>query len=247
MKTRFLSWLVAIAAITPFAVATPRAAADTITLNYTGGGITQSVFLNGSTSNVTGGPFNWNVTAVPPNVNLKVGNSITTWCVELAQGIASPTTYTLASVSTLPNATSIMNLFGEGYKTGSPSNAAAFQLALWELVYDTSAGSLTAGNFRYTGSSNSTRNAAQTLLSQALHNTANGINSFNQFLSGYTLYHLDSATKQNQLLLVPPGAKPPTQPPVNPVPAPPAALLALFGVLALGGRSTWFRKKAPTA
>lgn len=248
MKTRSLVWAVAIAAIAPFALASPRAAADTITLNFDGGGITQKIGLDGSTFNVTGGPFSWNVASAPPNLFcFECGGSVTSWCVELTQSIASTTTYTLTSVNSLPNSTTIKNLFAEGYKNGEPTGtaAAAFQLALWDLVFDSSAGSVSSGNFQYKGSSTTTKNEANSLLAKAIADTTNGIDAFSQYLSGYSLYLLDNKYKQNQLVLVPDCKEVP--PPNSSVPAPPAALLAVFGVIALGGRASWFRKKAVKA
>lgn len=248
MKIRPFVWAVAIAAIAPFALASPRASADQITLDFEGGGISQKIKLDGNTSTVTGGPFSWNVQSAPPNVCLECGQTITSWCVELSQGIGSTTTYNMLSINSLPNATTIMNLFGEGYKNGDPTgtSAAAFQLALWELVFDDSPSSVSSGNFRYAGMSTSTKNAANSLLSQALYDTANGIDAFGEYLSGYSLALLDNKYKQNQVILIPP-CDPPPPPPNNPVPAPAGALLAVLGVAALGGRAAWFRKKAPKA
>lgn len=220
------------------------AVADTITLNHTGGGISQKIRLNGNSMSVTGGPFSWNVQAAPPNLCLECGASVTTWCVELSQSIGSTTTYTLTSVSSLANSTTIMNLFGRGYASGLPTGnaAAAFQLALWELLFDTSPSTVSSGNFQYNGSSTTIRNLANNLLTQALADTANGINAFAQYLSGYSLYLLTSSTRQDQLMLVPPCVPPPPPPPNNPIPAPPAAFLAALGILALGGRAAWLKR-----
>jgi len=242
MKTRYF----ALAAALSVALTT-RVSADTITLQFTGGSIHQSISYNGSPSNISGnvggGPFSWTVNSTSSSTTgLTAGASVQTWCVDLFHSISTstPTTYTLTSVTALPNSTSVKNLFGEGYKVGGVvADPAAFQLALWELEYDSTPGNLTSGNFQYTGSDSSVLADAQTLVSQALYDTAHGVNAFAQNLNGYSLYVLDSSTKQDQIMLVPP---PPNK--GGTVPAPPAALLAVCGLFALGGRAAWFRKKA---
>jgi len=221
MKTRYLTLAVAAAL-----ALTTRVSADTITLQFTGGGISQSISYNGSPQNISGnvggGPFSWTVNSVTAGNGITAGTTVQTWCVDLFHSIsASPTSYTLNNVSALPNSTSIKNLFGEGYKVGGVvADPAAFQLALWELEYDTAPGNMTSGNFQYTGSNSSVLADAQALVSKALYDTAHNVDAFSQYLSGYQMYVLDSSTKQDQVILVPP----PPNKGNNPVPAPPAAL-----------------------
>src|SRR5687767_3126737 len=117
MKTRYLPLVGVLAA----ALAAP-ASADTITLNSPSGGISQKISYNGPGSSdvsgtVGGGPFTWTVGAVSSNATgLTAGATVQTWCVDLFHSISSGTTYTLTNVTSLPNSTSIKNLFGEGYK-----------------------------------------------------------------------------------------------------------------------------------
>jgi len=232
--------VLAVAVVAAVAFAAPPANADTITLQFTEGRIGQEIsYNNGPTFEVGGGPFSWTVQSAPASTGLTAGNTVQTWCVDIFHSISnSPTEYTLTSVNALPHSTSISNLFGEGYKIGGVvADPAAFQLALWELEYDTSPGDLTAGNFQYKGSDSSVLADAQALLSQALYDTAHGVNAFDQYLNGYKLYVLDSADKQDQVMIVPP---PPNK--GGTVPAPPAALLAAFSLFALGGRAAWFRR-----
>jgi len=240
MNPRPFSLAVAIAAA--FSYAAPPASADMMTIQFTGGGIEQSISLNGSQSDVGGGPFNWTVTSAPASTGLVAGTGIQTWCIDVFHSIntSSPSNYTLAGVNTLPNSSAIRALFGEGFAVGGVvADPAAFQLALWELEFDNAPGDLSSGNFQYTGSDATKLSNANALVSQALFDAAHGVDAFGANLGGFSLFVLDSGTNQDQIVLIPP---PPNK--GGTVPAPPAALLAAFGLFALGGRSAWFRRTA---
>lgn len=239
MTTRLFAMTAVIATVLPFA-SPSRAVGDTITLQFTGGTIHQSVSYSGSygdiSGDVGGGPFTWTVTAGPSN--FAVGSTLQTWCADLFQHITTdgPTTYSLTDITSLPNATTVQNLFGEAFKNGGVvADAAAFQLALWELQYDTTPGSLSAGNFLYSGGDSTVLANADSLLNQALYDTAHGVDAFGNYLKGYSLDVLASPSDQDQVVLLPPA------PSNTAVPAPPAALLAAFGVVVLGGRRRWIK------
>jgi hypothetical protein len=125
------------------------------------------------------------------------------------------------------------------------SEATAFQLAIWELIYDGTADLTkpTATNFFSTGnfqSSSSSAAEAQTMLNNVLENINQGITDYDNNLldAGLTLVALTNSSYQDQLWLEPT----PKVPPVNSVPAPPALLLAGFGLIALIGRARWNRR-----
>src|SRR5437868_11340010 len=165
MQTRLLCLCAAAALL----AGGPRARAETITLHLDSvtSASVQGTF-NGSTQTFTPGPYFWSTTTAPIN-------SVSTFCVQLDQFITVGNTYTfdktsLAASPTVGNQTKanyITELYGRYYNTAwnSPSftgstQATAFQLALWELIYDgpTSASSkgsldLSSGTFKDTASS----------------------------------------------------------------------------------------------
>lgn len=259
MKLRLLA---AVFAVAGFANLSPRASAELLTLNYQGqttnpGNPTLAVTLNNQTfTNTPVGPFYWSQNQVPPNTNFPP--PIATFCIELAANqplpsLGSNVVFDVVSPAAAPTignnalkVAAIAELYGRFYdlawnnKTtfnGSVASA-AFQLALWELVYDGSASkNLSAGNFQATGLGTYTTTA------QSMLNSLNGSNAFATRFGGYELVALlapatSDPTKaqdqvQDQLILRP-----------TPIPAPPAVLLAGFGVLALMGRARLARRAA---
>jgi hypothetical protein len=228
-----------------FLAAAPRASADTITLTFTGtsGASNVSYSLTGSSNtSATPGPYFWTASPLPAGMT----NPISTFCIELTQNIpGGGNVYTVntdlsasPTIGTTAKANAIEALFGD---KGSTSNS-AFQLALWELIYDGTSdiANPTNSNFFATGNFKSwdpSAAAAQTLLHTALNNVDAGITNFDTNYAGYELVALSSPYSQDQLFLekvqpkFPPG-----------VPAPPAVVLAGIGLLAMGGRSRWYRR-----
>lgn len=223
---RPLAAAVALVGLMAFA---PRAAAETInlTLNDNGNAVTYKP-NGGSSTTVNGGPFHW-TQSTPLNTNY--ATAVTTYCIDLDQTVSKGGTYTytvqpdLKLAPTIGNNTAKINaiteLFDRYYNSSltSASAATAFQLALWELVYDgASSKSLTAG--RVQGS-----NALATSMLNSL-----GTAYSNHDLAGYHLVALVSGTKQDQIMVV----KDPTSP--SAVPAPPGLVLAGmgFGCVLLG-------------
>lgn len=256
MQPRLSRIAVAALAVAGFLAAAPRASAELLTLQYTGNeGGSVNVKLDGTSYQAyPAGPFNWTNTTdggTPPTLK--------TFCIEIDQNLPTlnpPTaTFRVAPVPTSPTDTNVNDadqvkaiqaLYGNHYDatTGGAKNGQnlAFQLALWELVYDYEDTNLSGGRF-VSQATTTTNSTAQTMLDGTTGaGLATGLAAFNA--GGYELVALIAPAG--------PGAK--TQDQVqdqlyvrpNGVPAPPAALLAGVGVLALVGRSRLGRR-APTA
>jgi hypothetical protein len=234
MKPRLLRLCVAALVAVGFATFSPRASADTVDslsltlLNPGGNGI------NG------GGAFNW--TQNTP-INSNFAAAFSTYCLDntILPRSGSFVTHTDLTQSTLIGNDSlkvaaITTLFDHFYGSSlsSPTLEAAFQLSLWELVFDGATNpNLSAGIIQQ--SAGPVQTAAQGMLSGSSYNG--------------TEHDLANASL---VVLVPDATKPPNQAQIGlvpkGVPAPPAAMLAGIGVLALLGRARWNRKKAtPTA
>lgn len=219
----------ALALVGLFAAA-PQARAETINLTLTNNGNSVTYKDNGKTTTVNGGPFHW-TQSTPLNTNY--ATAVTTYCIDLDQTVSKGGTYTydvktdLKQAPTIGNDTvkigAITELFDRYYNMSltSAANAAAFQLALWELVYDGGASkSLAAGRIQ----------GSNSLTSSMLGSLGSGTYT-NHDLAGYHLVGLVSGSKQDQIMVV----KDPT-PPTGAVPAPPGVVLAGigFGSLLLG-------------
>jgi hypothetical protein len=242
MRIRLLRSFTTFVAVSLFFAAAQRASADTITLTFqhTTGATPITYSLNGSAGSAIPGPYSWTASPVP----LGLSNPVSTFCIELTQTIGGGgQVYTIntdmsqsPTIGTTAKANAIEALYGN--KSGYTDSA--FQLALWELVYDgtydianPSANFFTTGSLK---SSDTNVSNAQALLHTTLNDISGGINNFNSTYAGYELVALSSPNSQDQLLLMPTPPKSPA------VPAPPAALLAGIGLLALGGRARWTRR-----
>jgi hypothetical protein len=262
MQTRLFSGCAAVVAAVAFLAGSPRAQADTVTLyfDHTTNQTTHPTF-NGSAINPTPGPYYWKDPPSAPNANTA------TFCVQLDQFIVLHDTYTfqktpLASMPTIGNQTKadyISELYGRYYNLAwnNPSFAGntastAFQLALWELIYDgpkspTDKGTLdlSQGNFKDTSSSDA---AVVSLAQKYLSGGSGGYvalsgdtSQFANNLKGYQLVGLTEPPPagqsvvqpiQDQLVLLP----------TSPVPAPAGVWLAGAGLVALIGRRRFLRK-----
>lgn len=193
----------------------PAALANSVTLNPTG-------FANGYES------FNFSVpTADDPNAvptgaftgNIDGGPPITFFCFELTQTFSFGSSYTYDdSVQSGGKYTTLSELFTEAFATSTIStlNSAAFQLAVWEILEETTPGSLSPGvnqgTFYVTNDNgNTTTVAAANALIAGLPSTA-----------GYTIHLLHSDTNQDFVYGVPPLLRVPE----------PASVLLIAGALA---------------
>lgn len=258
MQNRLLRLCMATFAVAALCAHVPRASAELITLNYQGqttnpGNPTLAVTVNGTTfSNASIAPFYWTQNAVPPNQSFPP--PISTYCIELSTNqplppVGTNTVFSVVSAdSALGSATAsaVGELYARYYQTAwadqstfhGSVDSAAFQLAMWELIYDGAGSSdLGSGNFQASGLGSYTT-TAQDMLS-----SLNGSVSFSdRFGDSELVALLAPATTdpnksqdqiQDQITIRP-----------KPVPAPPALMLAGVGVLGLLGRARWNRRKA---
>jgi hypothetical protein len=259
MPPRLLRLGAATVAVAGFLALSPPATAEYLTLNFQGpttdpGNPTVSFTLNGkSYSNFSVGPFYWKQHSVPPNSNFPP--PIATFCIEIdtSQPLPPVGTNTVFSVVKPADAptigndsakiTAITELYGRYYDTAwndktkfhGSVESVAFQLALWELLYDgASSKNLSTGNFRAPNLGDNTTTA------QSMLDSLNGDTSrFNTRFAGYQLVALlapaaggkEQNMVQDQLIL-------------SPIPAPPGLMLAGIGMLALLGRA---RRRRPPA
>lgn len=202
------------------AIGSQSASAATVPLTYTGAANwayqSGSLSYNGGSSwfNSPAGAIGVTVTGSTPT------QSLITWCVDVYHSLAKNFTYTVGNGSSLRNSADLQSFVNQRYSTvNSSETAAAFQLAVWEIVTETGAGgySLSNGSFKANGFGNSLALA---------QNWLNGIGSANntgsyqitQYYDGITS---DSATTQNLISL-------------SSVPLPGAAVL-MMSALGLGG------------
>ncbi len=200
MKTSIQKIFMSAAAIAAFAV-TQLAMGQT-------GSLTMSnyAYPTALTFNVTGhsgvgaGGFNASYNRSGPTPP----NSFVAYCIDLAQTFSWNNSFTVTE--TWPN-----TIFG-GFKTGAldrlytqhyatattPILSAAFQLAVWEIVTETSANTYSAldldtGSFRTTSGNNTARTTADSWL----HSLGAGPSG------GYVLTALVSGTRQDQMMATP--------------------------------------------
>jgi hypothetical protein len=232
-----------------------RASAETVSLDFTKTtgtapvGVSYTIGTTTTTTSITPGPYYWQQTGSPMNSNF--GSTVATFCVELNQGTPGGpdsvvfTVTALAAVKSSATTTAIQKLFANNYSSawanssfGGEEASTAFQLALWELVYDGPTGSLGGGNFKYTGSTTSGVGlTAKNMLSALAGSSAS---SFGSLFPNSQVVWLSNGSYQDQLAIIPKA------PDVPGVPAPPSIVLA---GLALGtglfGRT--FRRRKDVA
>jgi hypothetical protein len=150
--------------------------AGLITAKYTSN-LAQSAKITGpygyNDDDVNTVAFHWTRTDKPgPGVDTAVPATFDTYCVDLSQSVRSntDTTYEVVSMTDAGYSVARQNLLTQlwqTYKSGIDTSAesAAFQLAIWEIIYDTGLNT-NAGAFKV-NSSTSLRNAAQALVTSA--------------------------------------------------------------------------------
>lgn len=201
------------------------ASAETITVTQPGG----SVFGSHASAGVTiDSPISGNFNAGAFELNAtELGGNFVAWCVDLFNTLSLPSTYEIPDAPgyiTAAREANIERLFETAFSTldlSVAAQSAGFQLALWELIYETdSSFQLGSGNFE-ASSSSSVINFAQGLLDDL--DTALITQSYElTFLTS-----VGSPTSQNLVT-------------VSAVPLPAAGLLMLFG---LGGLAVARRRK----
>jgi len=254
------------AALVTLTASTP-ARAEFVTLVYDGRTANPdvSVKLNGTTYDgnanpkISTGPFYWHQNELPPNTAFPPPT--TTFCIEInpaSQPLPPTNPPTSTDFAVVPlsgaNALAITELYGRFYNNEAGVNwenkatfngdtaSTAFQVALWELVYDTDK-NLSTGNFQ------ADNLGAVSTTAQSYLNALNGDTSmFNSRFSNSELVELlapaggnkSQDNIQDQITIRPKQG--------GAVPAPPGAILAGIGFITLlGGRTRWLRRKAAVA
>ncbi len=180
------------------------------------------------------GPFNFVVLSDTSGTGL--GPTFRSFCADFFQGVSEGNDYTFDPVAfaDLPdvagNATKmakIQELYDRFYDVATDAEkGAAFQLALWEILYDPTNTDLSSGNFTAIGPGNPSGIAvAQSWLNLI------GDGSIPDPAQKYTLSGLLSGTAQDQIV------------PSTPVPAPAGLVLLVIGAAGLIARRKFAAKK----
>lgn len=151
--------------------------------------------------NVTTMTFGWQRQDSPgAGVNDSIANNFYSYCVDLDQSIPSNTSLTFQAMSLdqvgytndqIVHLGRLWSTFQDGVNTSTET--AAFQAAVWEIVYDTDR-NISTGSFRVTQTNNITS------LAQAYLDT---VNSYTYSGSVAGLMVLQSSTVQDQITVVP--------------------------------------------
>jgi hypothetical protein len=214
------SWIVGMALAVSVGWAGMVASAATVNVTYHGVIPGSQVSLawtdasniksNGSVT-TNAGQYNFDVNAVSNGAEAVItGTQLKTWCIDV-EGITNPGNYTFNvldpdfalgdyQVPYFYNAAAIKNFFNGFYNpslfSGSDVNAAAFQLCIWELAWDTTPGNVTSGTFYETSAPVDVVTQANTWLTN--------FNSHNYSqLGNYSIVQLSYDNVQDQIFAVP--------------------------------------------
>jgi len=263
MMSLVLKSFVAVLLAAPLLLA-PAVRADVV-LTYTGNGPEQGLTMHATSTPydpMPAGVFNFDVNSGGPENGF--GSTIRSFCAEIFTDVlhgGASSTYTVVPVASLADlqnpprslpadpinkANYLTELFGRYYaSTSTPEGAAAFQYAVWEILYDSVTDlNVATGNIRFDPDSpgalgqtvgSSTATTAAMWLGSLSGDTTQFTN--NPAYAGHEFVGLASVDYQDQITI--------RQTPV--VPAPPALLLGLFGIAAVGGRSWWKRRSQVVA
>ncbi|MBX9628176.1 MAG: hypothetical protein K2X82_30540 [Gemmataceae bacterium] len=222
-----------------FLAAPGRAAAGYVTLQFdhtTAAGAVAVSYPGGTVSGVPG-PYYWDPVGGPPAGGF--ADPTATFCVQLSQYISTGQAYTFqvdpVAAAAGPAVGKLFETLWAGHYdpawgangfTGSTASA-AFQLAVWELVYD-GAGALdvAGGNFQV----KKPNGAAATLAQGWLTALPTDPNLFGTKYAGQELVWLSHPTAQDQLAM----RASPREPQAAPVPAPAGLVLGLIGAAGCG-------------
>jgi hypothetical protein len=221
MKTALFT-VVAAAVITAAAGA---ASADTVNVKYlgTGKGSNVKIIAPGVNQNVFAGQLNHQISG-GTGLGAILNGTYATYCADITQYVTSTTkTYTVVPIEQVPNvspmglskADALRNLysFGAGVQlTNAASNdfAAAFQIAVWEVVSDFNSNlgltslSVTDGSFK---AKSTNGNALSAGIMNNLNTIFSGIFNLPEGTVPVEIAGISHATAQDQIVVVPtPGA-----------------------------------------
>jgi hypothetical protein len=206
MKRHFAAATVALAGL-----AALPAAASTVTLDYSGSGVFGSPNLSETVRIEGPGRAATTVRAGPFRMTDGIDDFVL-WCFDIAQYVGNGITYHEVSDPLGSERASLLNRLFTSYYGGidTTTEGAAFQVAVWEIVYENLAGSLSLGGGVF----------------QAWHNTAvtDLANGWLQNLGteeNYRISYFQSGTNQDLLTAAP-------------VPLPAGVLLLATGLGAFG-------------
>lgn len=209
---------------TTVALLAPSASAGRVDLRFEGLGQGREVriALDGDASRVFAGQLRWTMLGVSPDVPWLITPDLRTYCIEPAQSVdRSAPTYTLGGLGSGPfghsgpshltpdAAAAIRNLAGAAgaaimTRNFSDTDAAAFQLALWEIATDYSAvtgpGSLDLGAGRFIATAPNGGELPSTVRSRYADFVAAVTTAAPQ---DFGLTALMSASSQDQLTVIP--------------------------------------------
>ena len=221
---------------------TGAAASADVVATFTGSSPAQTLT---TTADKGGGPVTYNGVPVGPfnftasdTGGTGLDTNFRSFCADYFQFVTAGNGYTFSTVSAsalpdvggdlLKNAR-IQNLFDKFYETATDAEkGGAFQLALWELLYDGSGSSLSIGSGNFSASGSGT----------ALGVAQGWLDNIDTPAPAqkYQLIGLLSPTAQDQLAAVPNTP--------SPVPAPAGAILLVIGAAALYARRRFTAKPA---
>jgi hypothetical protein len=188
----------------------PMAHADFVPSGYAAGSQQFGLSIGGSPG-AGGFQGSWN------------GTPVVFWCIELTQYFSFGTHYTTQYTASAASNTLLSKLFSEAYGMAlmDATHSAAFQLAIWEIIYDSGDLHLNSGSFRVTNNYGhpGTVTLAQTWLDGLSGASAN-----------YALYFLTSPDHQDFVT----ASRIPGVPTTNHVPEPGTLGLVLAALLLAG-------------
>lgn len=180
MNTKIKTAVLAVAVAGLFAA--QSAAADTLTFGgFSNGSVAATVYntptapVGGNPTSVSAGGFNM--------TNTTAGGTFQAWCVDIFSWLSSPTSYTNVSgagfygtTTTGVRQVSDLEALATRYLpsvTGNATNSAAFQLAVWEIVNESSGTyNIASGSFHATSAAAATAATMLSGLTLATTNTA---------------------------------------------------------------------------